>query len=150
MLPRYLYRGVNPELHKATNGQLVPKEIGEQFKRAIYFGGDFYWGDGSVYGDSDRNAVIQHQRNSSKNRTSGVSTTPIFENAKLYATYDGKYGSGYIYKIDTDLFESHGVNYYVVSEYAEKPAIPEDKEVILVAKDFGVLPSGIVVEIIEV
>ena len=39
---------------------------------------------------------------------------------------------------------------YAVEEHATQPAIPGDKEVILVARDFGVLPAGIVVDVIEV
>lgn len=147
---QYLYRGVNPELHACTNGQLIPKEIGKPFQKSTYFGGDTYFGDGSVYGDSPRNAVIQHQRDSRNYPTSGVSTTPVFENAKRYATHAGKYDSGYVYKIDTDLLQSHCVSYYVVAEHAASPAIPDDEEIILVAKDFGALPPSIVLEIIEV
>lgn len=150
MIHRYLYRGVNPEMYIRTNGQLVPKEIGEPFKKATYFGGDTYWGDGSVYGDSERNAVVQYQRDSDENQTSGISTTPILENAKYYATHGGKYSSGYIYKIEAELLQAHGVSYYVVAEHATKPAIPEDEEVILVAKDFGILPAGIVLEVLEI
>jgi hypothetical protein len=37
-----------------------------------------------------------------------------------------------------------------VSEYVRKPAIPEDKEIILVAGDCGVLPEDIIVLIIKV
>jgi hypothetical protein len=148
-MDRYLYRGVNPSLYEATNGMLVPKAIGQPFKQSTYFGGDNYYGDGSVFGESERNAVIQHQRDSDNHQTSGVSTTPFYENARRYATHNGKYSSGYIYKIDTQLLESHGISYFVVAEHATKPAIPEDKEVILVAKDFGVLPIEIIVEVIE-
>ena len=94
--------------------------------------------------------MIQHQRDSSKHKTSGVSTTPMFENACRYATNGGQYATGYVYKLDTFLFEQHEVVAYVVSEHATQPAILGDKEVILVSKDFGVLPQGIVVEVIEV
>lgn len=149
-MDRYLYRGVNLSLYEATNGKLVPKAIGLPFKQETYFGGDIYFGDGTVYGESERNAVIQHQRDSNKHQTSGISTTPVYENAKRYATHDGKYSSGYIYKIDIELLGSNGVSYYVVEEHATMPSIPEDKEVILVARDFGILPIEIVVEVIAV
>jgi hypothetical protein len=55
-----------------------------------------------------------------------------------------------VYKIDTELLEKCGVSAYSVSEHATAPAIPDDEEVILVAKDFGPLPSEIVVEVFEV
>jgi hypothetical protein len=149
-MQRYLYRGVNSDLYEATGGKLVPKAPGAAFKQHAYFGGEWYFGDGSVFGDSERNAVIQHQRNSAKNPGPGVSTTPSFENAKVYATHAGKYGSGYIFKIDTELLQNYEVSAYVVAEHATLPAIPGDEEVILVAEAFAALPTGIVVEVVEV
>lgn len=147
---RYLYRGVNAELHRANAGRLLPKELGVPFTKAIYWGGEHYWGDGSTWGESATNAVIQHQRDSNRNPTSGVSTTPSMENARRYATHLGKYLSGYVYKIDTQLLEHHSVSAYSVSEHATVATIPDDEEVILVAKDFGPLPSEIIVEVSEV
>lgn len=149
-MTRYLYRGANPDLYRRTGGKLKPKAEGEPFKRHVYFGGETYFNDGSVYGESERNAVIMHQRNSSKYPTAGVSTTPIYENAVRYATHDGKHESGYVYKIDATLLESHGVTAYPVDHHAVKPQIPEDQEVILVARDFGELPVEIIIEVIEV
>lgn len=146
---RYLYRGVNPELHKTNAGRLVPKANGTPFKQSAYWG-DFYWGDGSTWGESEANAVIQHQRDSGKYPSSGVSTTPSLENAKRYATHDGKYESGYIYKIDPDLLEKYGVSAYAVADHATLPAIPGDEEIILVARDFGPLPTEIIVEVFYV
>ena len=148
-MQRYLYRGVNSERHKINDGKLLPKAVGAPFKQGVHWR-RFYWGDGSVFGKSETNAVIQHQRDSTRNPTSGISTTPFLENAKRYATHDGKYRSGYVYKIDTELLEEYGVCKYIVSHHATLPAIPEDQEVILVAKDFGALPGEIIVEILEV
>lgn len=148
-MDRFLFRGVNIELHRRNEGKLIPKALGKPFKSHAYWG-DGEWNDGSVYGESERNTVIQHQRDSSKHETSGISTTPIFENARRYATHDGKYLSGCVYKIDTSRLKQHEVTAHVVEEPATQPAIPGDKELILVAKDFGALPPGIVVEVIEV
>ena len=145
---RYLYRGVNPDLHAKTGGKLEPKRSGQEFKRAVYYCEEVYYGDGSVYGESESNAIIMHQRDSSKYPSSGVSTTPIFENAKSYATCCGKYQRGYVYKIDTTLLELGQVTAYSVGEYAVKPTIPDDREVILRAADGGTLPQEIVVEVI--
>lgn len=146
---RYLYRGANPGLYRSTGGKLRPKVCGKDFKRPIYYG-EVYYGDGTVYDESARNAVIMHQRDSSKYRTSGVSTTPIYEIAVRYATHDGKHPSGYVYKIDATVLEMHGVTAYPVDQHAVKPAIPDDQEVILVASDFGALPDEIIVEVVEV
>ena len=148
---RYLYRGVNPQLHNVNAGRLVPKAQGVPFKQGVYWDSPtWYWDDGSTYGESSINAVIQHERDSSKNPTSGVSTTPLIETAKRYATHDGNYPSGYVYKIDIELLEKYEVSMYQVAAHATWPAIPDNREVILVAKDFGILPSEIVVEVLEV
>ncbi len=149
-MERYLYRGVNPEIYQKSNGKLEPKSIGSPFRRAIRFGEGGRFGEGLKFGESETNAVIMHQKDSSKYPSSGVSTTSSFDNAKLYATHNGKYDSGYVYKIDTELLEKNGVNAYHVSEHAVYPAIPDDREVILVADDFGALPDKVIVEIIEV
>ncbi|MDI9434277.1 MAG: hypothetical protein QM570_21375 [Planctomycetota bacterium] len=146
---RYLYRGVNSDMYERTGGCLLPKVIGEPFERSIKYGQEFKYGE-ITYGKSAKNAIVAHQRNSSAFPSSGVSTTPVFENAKAYALHNGRYAAGYVFRIDTELLETAGVRAYEVSEYAAKPAIPEDKEIILVAEDFGVLPRGIVVEVIEV
>ncbi len=148
-MTRYFYRGVNRDLHRRTGGKLKPKAEGKAFKRPVHYG-ETYYNDGTVFGESDRNAVIMHQRNSSKHPTSGISTTPIYENAVRYATHDGKHESGYVYKIDSTLLEAHGVTAYFVDQHAVKPQIPEDQEVILVARDFGELPDEIIVDVKEV
>ena len=149
LMARYLYRGVNQDLYRSTGGKLRPKACGKDFKRPVYYG-EVYGGNGTVYGKSERNAVIMQQRDSSKYRTSGVSTTPIYENAVRYATHDGKHPSGYVYKIDTTLLEAHGVKAYPVNQHALKPAIPEDQEVILVACDYGVLLVQLIVDVVKV
>ncbi len=149
-MTRYLYRGFNTNLYHSTDGKLIPKACGENFKRFVYYGEDVYYGDGSVYGESERNAVVMHQRHSSKYPTSGISTTPIYENAVQYAIHNGKYKSGYVYKIDSAQLEAHGVKAFPVDQHATRPAIPEDQEVILVARDYGPLPNEIIVEIISV
>lgn len=97
-MDRYLYRGVNKKLYQESAGRLIPKNPGQPFKRLAYYDGDFYHGIGITYGESKTNAVIMHQIDSSRYSGSGISTTPIFENAKRYATHDGVYASGYVYK----------------------------------------------------
>ncbi|MBW1812356.1 MAG: hypothetical protein JRJ39_01425 [Deltaproteobacteria bacterium] len=148
-MDKYLYRGVNPDMYDSTDGQLVPKAQGQPFKRAVKYGQGFKYGE-VTFGGSAKNSVVGHQRDSSSFRSSGVSTTPIFDNAKEYATHGGQYLFGYVYKIDTDLLDEAGVDAHRVSEHAPNPAIPEDEEVILVAKDFGTLPAEIIVEIVKV
>ena len=127
----------------------MPKSPGNPFKRPAYFGIDHY-GAGNTFGASHANAVIAHQRDSNIFRTSGVSTTPIFDNAVKYARGDGKFDSGIVYKIDSALFDRYEVTQFALDDYAVKPTLPDDKEVILVAEDYGVLSREIVVEEIQV
>jgi hypothetical protein len=142
---------VNHELHQTNAGRLVPKAQGVPFRQGIYWDTPtWYWDDGSTWDESSTNAVIQHERDSSMNPTSGVSTTPLMWVAKCYATARGKFQSGYVYKIDTELLEKYGVSKYTVADHATWPKIPSTQEVILVARNFGVLPSEIIVEVIEV
>jgi hypothetical protein len=149
-MERYLYRGVNPDIYQATNGKLIPRSPGRPFKRPVYYGEVVRYGEGCTYGESETNAIIMHQKDSSKFHSAGISTTPSFDNAKLYATHNENYDFGYVYKIDTEKLEKYGVKAYPVSEYAVQPAIPGDKEVILVADNLAALPGEIVVEIIKV
>ena len=147
-MERFLYRGVNSDLYEKTGGKLIPKNIGKQFKDHAYWD-NAYWDDGSTWDESVANVIIPHQRDSSGNPSSGISTTPIYENAKIYATHNGKYSGAFIYKIDTEKLDEFNVSAYEVSDYATQPAIPDDKEVILVAEDFGILPDGIIDEVIK-
>ena len=94
----------------------------------MHYGEQVYYGDGSVHGKSERNAVVMHQRDSSKYPSSGVSTTPNFEHAVRYATYEEQ--AGYVYKIDVDQLEDHGVRAFPVDQHASSPAIPDDYEVL--------------------
>jgi hypothetical protein len=141
-----LYRGVSIEHFKKTAGQLVPKKIAP-FEYTFHYGEGITYGSGVKYGSSPTNAVIRHQLRQEGFPTSGVSTTPILERALYYASRGGREASGYVFKIDRDILGSLGVMEYIVADYVVGPSIPEDREVILVAADFGVLPKEIVVEV---
>lgn len=145
---KYLYRGVSPELYQKTGGKLVPKST-DVFAHTFKYGeSGLKYGSGATYGSSPANAVLKHQHNQEGYPTSGVSTTPHLARAHFYATCGGKYGNGYIYKIDRELLEINGVKEYVVAQYVTSPSIPEDDEVIIVEKDFSTLPDAIIAEII--
>jgi hypothetical protein len=147
-LPRYLYRGENVELYAFNEGRLVPKKIGASFRQYIHYDGKATYGAGNTYGDSIANGVIQHQLDSGRNPTSGISSTPHFERARRYATW--KHSSGLVFKIDTSLFERYAVSAHAVAEYAIVPKSPDDDEIILVARDFGPLPMEVVIEVLSV
>ena len=142
---RYLFRGVSKELHERNGGKLIPKTL-RPFEYTFKYGED-KWGSGATYGTSDINAVVRHQLRQEGFPTSGISTTPIFDRAKFYATRGGKATSGYVYIIDRDLLLKHGVKEFVVSEHASQPSIPEDYEVILVAKDSGSIREQVIIDV---
>ncbi|WP_292663680.1 hypothetical protein [Nitratifractor sp.] len=146
----YLYRGVNPELHKKRKG-LSPKKIGD-FKYSFNYDRDrtIYFDRDAKFDSSEHNAVLRHQLNQEGFPTSGISTTPHFDRAKFYALANGRYEFGYVYKIDRNLLKKYKIKEYVVSEYINHPSVPEDDEVILVAENGGKLPKEIIVDIIPV
>ena len=144
----FLYRGVNKELHKMYDGKLVPK--GRQFRSHLYPSKYLFPSDRLIIGESEQNAAINHQTGGQSD--AGISTTPIFERAKYYATHinESVTTDGYVYVIDRSKLDKFKVEQEIVSELVEFPRYPEDEEVILVAKDRGNLPIAIVVETREV
>ena len=156
MIPevKYLYRGVSKELHEANHGELIPK--GNQFTHVFCPDDHLYPSESIFCGECEQNAVVKHQLGNqiAKQgfRSAGISTTPIFSRAKYYATHinDSRATDGFVYVIDRSKFEKFGIKEKIISELVEYPKIPEDKEVILVAKDRGNLPIQIIVEIREV
>jgi len=145
-MPRYLYRGVSHEFHEKTAGILMPKDNVKferlpEFDRAEF--GNAYWGS------NEYNAVVEHQQHQAGYPTSGISTTPLIDRAKYYATRGGELSGGYIFVINEELCAPLRVSVYVVNVIVPAPAIPEDEEVILVAHDYGNLPPEIIVDICE-
>lgn len=143
----FLYRGVSKELYEKNKGKLIPK--GRQFKSDLYPSEYLFPSNRLIIGNNERNAAIMHQIGGY--RDAGISTTPVFCRAKYYAThvYDAANGSltptiGFIYIIDRNKLNKFGVEEHVIPELVESPKIPEDKEVILVAKDKRKLPAGII------
>jgi hypothetical protein len=142
-----LYRGVSEELHVKLNGELRPKKC-HIFSSSPKW--DISQWDKVYWEESERNAVIEHQQNQVGYPTSGISTTPHIERAKFYATHGGKYSTGYIYVIDRAQCEELGIKVFIVNEVVPLPSVVIDDEVILVAKDFGVLPHSIIIEILKI
>jgi hypothetical protein len=142
----FLYRGVSHELH-ANNCGLLPKAT-DSFEYSAKWD-EAKWDSGETWDRSVSNAVIRHQRDQKDVRTSGISTTPHIRRAEHYATHGGKRLSGIVYRIDRGMLAEFGVSELVVKDHATHPHIPEDDEVILVSANFGALPGGIVVEIID-
>lgn len=142
---RFLYRGVNKQIHETNDGELIPK--GNKFTYTFKFG-DFKFNEGVVFGETIKNAVHGHQKNSKIYKTSGISTTPMYERALYYATNRNKHEVSYVYKIDTALLSFYKIYEYIVNDIEEFPKNREDNEVILVAQDNGVLPRKIIAQVI--
>ncbi len=137
------------QMHENNSGRILPKKL-EPFTYTFHWGErGLKYGSGAGYGSSQTNAVIRHQLNQEGFPTSGVSTTPLLERARFYATGGGN-NTGYVYKIDRSILQLHDVKEFVVSNFAAYPSVPEDQEVILVAPDFGILPEAIVVDVFDV
>jgi hypothetical protein len=144
---RYLYRGVSDTLHLKNGGRLVPKKDGPFVFTVSLSSNKPLRLDGSwTVGASEKNADFFHQKNSDEFKTSGISTTPHFSRALVYARGKNGNNSGVVYMIDRELLASAGVTERVVADTVTKPNIPEDAEVILVTADGGTLPAHVVID----
>ena len=146
---KFLYRGVTTKFYKQNEGYLKPKKI-EPFEYTLHFDEGFKWDSGGTWDSSRANAVIRHQLNQEGFPTSGISATPHFERAQVYARGRNGQSAGYVYKIERSLLSKYGVKEFFVSDYAKEPSIPEDEEVILVAEDFNALPQSVVLSVIHI
>lgn len=146
----YLFRGINQKMYQNSGGVLYPKLMNYPFTYVFKADGSIIANGSAIAGPSIQNAVLGHQINSKKFPTSGISTTPIFDRAKYYATNGGRFSLGYVFKLDRKLFERFGIEEYIVSEWVENPNKPEDEEVILVSESLKELPSQVIVKIMEV
>ena len=147
----YLYRGVNEELFNKLNGKLSPKKMYQNF--AAYAGaGDPHalCGSGIECGESDLNTVIFHQWEQKGLPTSGVSSSPNIDRARFYALDGGNAKKGHIFKLSIKELIKCGVSIYRVNDLVPIPAIPDDDEHILVAKDFGQIPELAIINVVVV
>lgn len=143
----YLYRGQSLSGHKINDGIINAK--GTTFTRTMRIGEPMARiGNGCRIGETEANAVISHQQDSSSYPTAGISTTPFYERAVIYATSNGRV-DGVVYKISRNLLLKYNVREFVVSDYMTRPKIPEDHEVILVPPGYS-LPPETIVDVIPV
>jgi hypothetical protein len=147
--PQFLFRGISASFHLASEGLLKSKVQGP-FTYVFHWGEPGHvWGSGATWGSTPTNAVIRHQLNQEGFPTSGISTTPHFERAIVYACGKNGNGSGYVFKIIRSALERHGVAEFVVAQFCQ-PSVPEDDEVILAVSDASHLPPTVIAEIIPV
>jgi len=145
----FLFRGVSDAFHRANGGLLKPKVQGPFTYGFHWDESGLTWDSGVTWDSTPTNAVIRHQLNQEGFPTSGISTTPHFERALFYVRGPGGTAGGYVFKINRFALPSEGVSLFVVSQFCA-PSIPEDDEVVLVTRNGGHLPAGVIVEIIEV
>ncbi len=142
----FLYRGVNLNIHNRKEG-LKPK--GLQFSRVPQHGESYArHGNNLSHGSSTVNAILAHQTCSSKFPSSGISTTPHFEIAKKYSTFESK--KGVVYKIDKRKLKENDIESFIVKDWISFTNHPEDDEVILRHKLDKEISIEIIVDIIEV
>lgn len=147
-MKNYLYRGVSCNLDVKLGGKLVPKRQ-ETFLHEFTADTTEITCDNNkiTIGPSQVNAVHWHQASQKGYSTSGISTTPHKERARIYAQGVNGDKSGYIYTLNRDQFSVNGVSEYIVSDYVTHPAVPEDDEVILVAINTTYIPEAIIISI---
>ncbi len=137
----FLFRGIHHSSYSGIGSALRPKELGPFTKQPKW---DVAEWENSTYVTSTINAVIEHQHKQAGLPTSGLSTTPRIERAKVYALGRAAKGCGYVIRIDVKKCLELGIEQYRVNSLVRAPAAPEDEEVILVAPG-GVFPEAIVV-----
>lgn len=150
---RYLYRGVSDAMHKKNGGRLVPKKtrpfigtvpLSQNKLPKLKLNGSF------TVGASKKNETLLHQlyyKHQGKTyKTSGISTTPHFSRAVIYARGRKRKNIGVVYMIDRKLLAEFGVIEHIVADTVPKPKIPKDAEVILATANGDILPVQVVVE----
>ncbi|PKK90025.1 MAG: hypothetical protein CVV64_11940 [Candidatus Wallbacteria bacterium HGW-Wallbacteria-1] len=146
----FLYRGISKQKFQADGETIIPKIIDSEFLYTFHCGEGIYCGTGVGCGESRNNAVIRHQLNQEGYPTSGISTTPHFERAVLYATHNHTC-EGFVFKIDYEKLNSMGIEAFHVNEKTSNPSVPEDDEIILlVCQGGGPLPHEVIEEKLEV
>ena len=123
-----LYRGISKTKYERDKCRIVAHRV-EAFSKTTKLDEEMSLDEGFTLDSSAENAVVMHQKDSSKFPTSGISTTPIFERAKYYAL--GHCDEGYVFEIDEGILSSLGIRAHRVSEFTSMPKIPEDEEVII-------------------
>ena len=158
----YLYRGVNFAQHERDTGRILPKALGRPFEHIFLLDGTFRLDGSATFGPSAQNAVLAHQLGLPDRpdlHTSGISTTPRYERALLYATHtrddDGGWTrrvAGVVYVIDRARLADLGIEARAVADtvYELSITVPADYEVILVASGNGELPAAAIVKVLPV
>jgi hypothetical protein len=136
----FLYRGICDACDEHNEGELRPKGS----SNAVSMQRDGWVRNRNGHfnrGPSENNAVRAHHIESGLYNGCWLSFTRIEKVARRFAT-DGGMADGFVYVVDEDALEAHGVVKMVFPD----PENPEEAEVSLRAHDCGDLPAQIVVE----
>ena len=140
MKANFLYRGINAKMYREANGELTPKGIISEAN--LYLSNNLVPSNTLMLGQSKKNAMDKHQHpkrqfeENFKKNSAYLSTTPIFDIAKKYATNNNKV-EGYVFVIDQTKLVDYNVYEYLVSDVASMISVPEDKEVLLLTNPHG-------------
>jgi hypothetical protein len=94
---------------------------------------------------SKENAVNDHQSCHDRFDSCYISTSRSFEKAEEFATSWGS-EPGVVLTLDSSLFSEYGVEAFDLND----PINPHELEVTIKAKDNGVIPNEVIVEITEI
>jgi hypothetical protein len=130
-----LYRGENWDRWKKIQKDNGIEPKGFEFELTFSHDGSIYYDGSATFGSSILNAVNGHQICSKKFRTSGISTTPFWERARLYALEDGTYTKGVIFEININDIIMEEIELFEVNKFILNPKVKEDNEVIIKRKD---------------
>lgn len=145
-----LYRGVNSKMFDEIKDYKFIQPKSYEFGIVFQHDGTIKHDGSATYGKSEKNAILGHQIDSSKFKTSGISTTPFINRAREYALHSGKFNKGYILSFDTHKLDTNEYEVLVVSTRVIFPTKPEDDERILIRKDNANIPFEIVCKVLEI
>ncbi len=148
-----LYRGMNAEMFENENGELKPRGT---VSSAMLYPGRIVPSDNLFPGKSIKHGMDKHQNkhrqdeDNFKENSAYLSTTPIYDIAKKYATRDNTL-VGYIFIINRTKLARYNVKEYKVVNIANIISESEDEEVLLLTNPHGsCLNSELILDIQKV
>jgi hypothetical protein len=135
-----LYRGENWDCWMQIQRDNFVKPKGHKFEIMFNHNGKIDYDGSATYGSSIQNAVNGHQISSKNFTTSGISFSPIWERALIYALNNNKYKSGVILEFETNEILDNSIELFDVNKMINHPTFREDNEFIIKRRDNQVFP----------
>ncbi len=148
-----LYRGINTEMYEKGNGQIKPK--GMVTLTMLYPGkivplNTLFPGKSMKHGIDKHQNIYRQDEDNFKENSAYISTTPIYDIAKKYATCNNSV-AGYVFIIDRTMLARYNIEEFIVTDIANIVFEPKDKEVLLLTNPHGAcLPSEVILDIQKV